>query len=149
MPTELAALYKFLQKVTSWHQGGKENKTFESSKQLLLSSQGSFHFHSTKEINEIILCCDAFAYGIGKVLAHRISNGLEKPIRFVSCALTAAEKNYSQIEKKALSYIFGINMFHAYLYGHKFTLVTDHKPLLSLFKEQKAIPRQASGKIQC
>ena len=47
-----------------------------------------------------------------------------------------------------MSCIFGINKFHTYLYGHKFTLITDHKPLLSLFKEQKAIPQQASGRIQ-
>ena len=43
---------------------------------------------------------------------------------------------------------FGINRFHIYLYGHRFTLITDHKPLLSLFKEQKAIPHQALGRIQ-
>ena len=29
-----------------------------------------------------------------------------------------------------------------------FMLITDHKPLLSLLKEQKAIPHQASGRIQ-
>ena len=63
--------------------------------------------------------------------------------------LTAAKRNYSQIEKEALSCIFGITKFHAYLYGHKFTLVTDHKPLLRLFNEQKAIPQQALGRIQC
>ena len=34
------------------------------------------------------------------------------------------------------------------MYGHRFTLITDHKPLLSLFKENKAIPQQASGRIQ-
>ena len=145
LSTELAPLYKLLQKATSWHWGDKENKAFETSKHLLLSSQVLVHFDSTKEI---ILCCDASAYGIGAVLAHRMSNGLEQPIGFVSRTHTAAEKNYSQIEKETLSCIFGINKFHAYLYGHKFTLVTDHKPLLSLFKEQKAIPQQASGRIQ-
>ena len=35
-----------------------------------------------------------------------------------------------------------------YLYGHKFNLITDHKPLLNLFKEYKAVPQQASGRIQ-
>ena len=36
----------------------------------------------------------------------------------------------------------------SHLYGHCFTLITDHKPLLSLFKEKKAIPNQALGRIQ-
>ena len=34
------------------------------------------------------------------------------------------------------------------MYGHHFTLTADHKPLLSLFKEHKAVPSQVSGRIQ-
>ena len=66
-----------------------------------------------------------------------MSDGVEKPIGFVSRTLKRAEKNYSQIEKEALSYIFSIKRFPTYLYGHFFTLITDHKPLLSLFKEKR------------
>ena len=145
LATELAPLYQLLHKGTLWQWGDQEDRAFKVSKQLLLSSQLLVHFDPTKEI---MVACDASGYGIGAVLAHRESNGEEQPIGFVSRTLTAAEKNYSQIEKEALACIFGITKFHTYLYGHKFILVTDHKPLLSLFKEHKAIPQQASGRIQ-
>ena len=44
--------------------------------------------------------------------------------------------------------MFGVKRFHSYLYGHPFTLISDHKPLLSLFNEVKAVPPQASARIQ-
>ena len=44
--------------------------------------------------------------------------------------------------------MFGVLRFHAYLIGQHFTLITDHKPLLSLFQEQKSIPSHALARIQ-
>ena len=38
--------------------------------------------------------------------------------------------------------------FHNYLHGRASTIVTDHKPLVSLFNESKAVPTMASSRIQ-
>ena len=76
----------------------------------------------------IRLAGNASAYGVGAVISHVMDDGNEWPIAFASRTLLPSEKNYSQVEKEALSLIFGISKFHTYLYGRKFLLVTDHKP---------------------
>ena len=44
--------------------------------------------------------------------------------------------------------MYGVTRFHSYLFGHRFKLQTDHKPLLTLFNESKAVSPQVSGRIQ-
>ena len=66
----------------------------------------------------------------------------------MSCSLSWTERKYSQIEKEALSCVFGVTRFYSYLYGHRFTLQTDHKPLLVLFNKNKSIPTHAANRIQ-
>ena len=128
-----------------WKWTKEEAETFQASKDLLVSSKLLVHYDSTKEL---ILACDASQYGIGAVLAHSMANGTEQPIGYVSRTLSKTEQNYLQIEKEGLACVFGVKRFHSYLYGHHFTLITDHKPLLSLFGERRAIPPQASARIQ-
>ena len=65
-----------------------------------------------------------------------------------SRSLTKAEQNYSQIEREALSIVWGIKKFNLYLFLNKFILVTDQKPLTTLFNPDKPLPVLASGRIQ-
>ena len=95
-----------------------------------------------------MLMCDASPYGVGAVLSQIDKQGVEKPVVYTSCTLISAERNYSQLDKEALALIFGTKCFHNYLYGCSFTLYTDHKPLQGLLNESKAIPTQASARIQ-
>ena len=88
------------------------------------------------------------AYSIGAVLAHKMPDGSEKPIGYASRTLNSAERNYSQLEKEGLACVFSIKRSSSYLFGHAFTLTTDHKPLLSLLGGQKPMSPQASAGIR-
>jgi len=82
------------------------------------------------------------------MLSHRFQDGTEKLVRFASRTLLESEKKYSQIEKEGLACIFGVNRLRSFLYGHHFSLITDHKPLQSLLAGNKPVPLQALGRIQ-
>ncbi|PFX21818.1 Uncharacterized protein K02A2.6 [Stylophora pistillata] len=97
---------------------------------------------------EVQLAVDASPVGLGAVISHITANGTERPIAYASRSLTKSERNYSVIEKEALAIIFGISKFQQFLYGRRFTLLTDHQPITLLFGSKKAIPAVAALRIQ-
>lgn len=82
------------------------------------------------------------------MLGHILADGSERPVMYASASLSKTERNYSQIEKESLSIIYRVKKFHNYLYGRKFFLYNDHKPLQSLLSPLKALPPVAAARVQ-
>ena len=78
-----------------------------------------------------IVTTDASDYALGGILSQG-KIGEDLPISSASRTLQGAELNYSTIEKELLAIVFCVKHFRPYLYGRKFTLVTDHRPLVWL-----------------
>jgi hypothetical protein len=79
-----------------------------------------------------IVTTDASNYAVGAVLSQG-PIGKDKPIAFASRTLNRAEGNYATTEKELLAILFAVKTFRPYLYGTKFKIVTDHRPLVWLF----------------
>ena len=77
------------------------------------------------------ITCDASKFGLGATLEQKFNN-IWEPIAFASRTLTRAESNYCQLEKEILSIVFACSKFHEYVYGRKFLIESDHKPLITI-----------------
>ena len=145
LATILHPLNQLLQTNRKWNWTQECSDAYQLAKDQIVSAQVLTHYNPALPI---CMAADASAYGIGAVISHRLPDGSEHPISFASRTLTPSERNYSQLEKEALSLIFGVKKFHQYLYGRKFSLITDHKPLTAIFGSKKGIPTLAAARLQ-
>ena len=141
----LYPINQLLQASHKWEWTQECQEAFTEAKKQLTSSDVLTHYDPDLPIN---MAADASAYGIGAVISHVLPDGAERPICFASRTLTTSEQNYAQLEKEALALVFGTKKFHQYLYGRKFTLITDHKPLTAIFGPKKGIPSLAAARLQ-
>ena len=141
----LHPLHLLLRDSQRWNWTIDCEKAFQSAKEKLAQAPVLAHYDPDLPL---VLSADASAYGVGAVIAHRLPDGSEQPIAYASRTLTNSEVNYAQIEKEALSLIFGVKKFHHYLYGRHFVLITDHKPLLSILGPKRGIPPLAAARMQ-
>ena len=141
----LAPMTELLHQDQEWVWSSKCGEAFDAAKKSIASDRVLTHYDPSLPVR---LASDASSYGIGAVLSHVLPEGEERPIAFASRTLSSAERGYSQLDKEALGLVYGVKKFHQFLYGRKFTLVTDHKPLTSIFHPNKGIPSLAAARLQ-
>ena len=141
----LHPLNRLLRNDVKWKWNNDCERSLTKVKNIVSSSQVLTHYSTERPL---ILATDASSYGIGAVISHVMPDGQEKPIAFASRTLTQSEANYSQLDKEALGIVFGVKRFHNYLFGRKWTLLTDHKPLTSIFHPGKGVPTMAAARLQ-
>ena len=145
LSTIIHPLNELLQTDWRWRWSEECMEALKTAKKQLTSGQFLTHYDPSLPIH---MAADASAYGVGAVISHTLPDGSERPIAFASRTLTSSERNYAQLEKEALSLVFGVKKFHQYLYGRKFTLITDHKPLTTILGPKKGIPSLAAARLQ-
>ena len=123
-------LWKVHTQIVVW--SSECNRVFETCKQSLVCSKLLEFFDPKKPV---VVVTDACSYGLGGVIAHQI-NGEERPISFTSFSLTNAQKSYPILHLEALAVVSTIKKFHKFLFGRKFVVYTDHKPLISIFGKE-------------
>ncbi|GFX50243.1 retrovirus-related Pol polyprotein from transposon 412 [Trichonephila clavipes] len=117
---------------------------FEQIKKEICSPKILVHYDPSLPLT---LASDASPVGIGCVLSHVYPDGSERPIAFASRTLSGSEKKYSQIDKEALSIVWAVRKFYLYLKGRRFTLITDHKPLIAIFGSKRGLPVLAATRL--
>ena len=81
---------------------------------------------------------DASDYAIGAALFQ-----IGRPIAFESKKLDSAQRNYSVQEKELFAIIYALKKWRHYLYGSKFTVLTDHKSLQYFLSQKNFEGRKA------
>ena len=79
------------------------------------------------------LYTDACDYAVGAILTQTDEHGLERPVHYVSHQLDSCQRRWATIEKEAFAIVYALKKLRPYLWGAQFTILTDHKPLRSLF----------------
>lgn len=129
----------------------KKNDPFQITPEVLNSINTLKHALTTKTVlahpnvnEQFILATDASASTMGKgAILSQIHSNFERSIAYFSRKLNKAHKNYSATELECLAVVEAVKHFKCYLYGRKYTIITDHRPVKLLLTLKYPISRLA------
>ena len=115
-----------------WYWGPDQTRSFNETKALLVKSPVLALYDVSLPTK---ITADSSSYGLGAVLTQQHPEGW-RPVAYASRTLTTTEQRYAQIEKEALAATWACEKFEDYILGLKFTLESDHKPLIPLLGQK-------------
>ena len=102
--------------------------------QIAETTEKKQHFNPELETR---IKCDASRKGLGCALEQRTPNGWHT-IAFAPQFLNSVEDRYSINELELLGVVWSVEHFKYYLYGKPFTVITDHRALFSIMRENRS-----------
>ena len=111
--------------------GNEQQSAFGRLKSLISRADTLAYFKNDCKTRII---ADASPVGLGAVLTQ-LQDGLWRVISYASRSLSDVERRYNQTEKKALGLVWACERFSLYVFGKKFELETDHKPLKYIYSK--------------
>jgi transposase InsO family protein len=118
-------LRKLTRKNVKFEWGIEQKQAFAKLKEEITHSGTLAYFRQDCKTR---IVADAGPAGLGAVLLQQ-QDEFWRPIAYASRCLSDVERRYSQTEKEALALVWACERFNLYVYGRKFELETDHKPL--------------------
>ena len=143
-------LRKLMSSKATWTWDASYQQRFENAK-MLIKAEKCMKFYNDNKL--LYLETDMSGIGLRPALlqlrddtscqTHIVpDNTILCPIAFASKSLTGAECRYSNIQCEALGILHGLENFHHYCFGMEVLVITDHKPLVSMFIKDVATMSQ-------
>ena len=107
---------------------------FNAIKTRIANHTENIHYNPQLETR---IKCDASRSRLGAALEQLTVDGW-KPISFASRFLNSSEERYSINDLELPGVVWSIEYFKNYLYGKEFTIITDHRALLSILNEHRS-----------
>ena len=105
---------------------------FQSIKNKVANATENTHYNPHLETR---IKCDASRARLGAALEQRSPTGWNT-VAFASRFLNSNDERYSFNKLELFGVVWSVEYFKYYLFGKSFTIITDHRALLSIMKEQ-------------
>lgn len=135
--TIVKPMTKLLRAGTEFQWAEEQQSAFDAVKAALTTAPCLIFFEPGRETE---LRCDASSFGYGAILCQRV-DGIMHPVQFISKTISPVESRYSASELELGCIVFAVTKLDVFLCFEKFTVISDHQPLVHLRGKRDLTPR--------